>query len=242
MRIQRTSDVIEAISERAIYFLIGGVISAILGGILLKYQGDGMFKGLAAICILAAIGLIGYGIFVLTKTRKVEIYTLECPVCTEVNELANKPEDTDVRCVACNHMIPLREGVVLPVMQVRCGFCNALNYYSDKTELLICETCNHEIPIQQEEGKPQKQLPKFFAQVDDNQMYELVLVDPGKGTEDLVKTLQSMLALNRNQVKDLLTETPVTLLQGITRMKADMLTTQLQMHGAKAESRVLQQS
>jgi hypothetical protein len=125
-------------------------------------------------------------------------------------------------------------------MQVRCGFCNSLNYYSDKTDLLICETCNHEIPVHQEDGKPVKHLPKGFAIVDDNMLYELVLIEAAKTNEDLVKTLQSMLALNRNQVRDLLDEVPVTLLQGITRMKADMLTAQLVNHGARAEARTIQ--
>ncbi|MBI1334041.1 MAG: ribosomal protein L7/L12 [Armatimonadetes bacterium] len=241
MRIQRYSDVIEKISEKAFYFFVGAVFSGAFGALLLRYRGDGMFLGLAWVLILAAIGMLAYGLFVAFTTTKVTSFSIECPICTEVNELTEKPEDDDITCVACNHRIPIRDGQVLPVMQVRCGFCNSLNYYSDKTDLLICETCNHEIPIHQEEGKPVKHLPKGFAVVDDNMLYELVLLDAGKGGEDVVKTLQSMLALNRNQVKDLLEEVPVTLLQGITRMKADMLTAQLTVHGAKAEARQIDQ-
>lgn len=241
MRIQRYSDVIERISEKAFYFFIGAVPCGAIGAILFKYRGDGMFLGLAWVLVIAAVLLVLFGLFVVSQTRKVTSFSIECPICTEVNELTEKPEDEDVTCVACNHRIPIKDGKVLPVMQVRCGFCNSLNYYSDKTDLLICETCNHEIPIHQEEGRPVKHLPKGFAVVDDNMLYELVLVDPGKAGEDLVKALQTMLALNRNQVKDLLEETPVTLLQGITRMKADMLTAQLNVHGATAEARVLQQ-
>ncbi len=241
MRIQRYSDVIERISEKAFYFFIGAVPCGVIGAILFKYRGDGMFLGLAWVLVIAAVLLVLFGLFVVSQTRKVTSFSIECPICTEVNELTEKPEDEDVTCVACNHRIPIKDGKVLPVMQVRCGFCNSLNYYSDKTDLLICETCNHEIPIHQEEGRPVKHLPKGFAVVDDNMLYELVLVDAGKAGEDLVKALQSMLALNRNQVKDLLDETPVTLLQGITRMKADMLTAQLTVHGATAEARVLQQ-
>jgi hypothetical protein len=241
MRIQRTSDVIESISERAIYFLVGGVACLVMGGIFMKYRGDSGIGGLASIALVAGVALLVYGIYIALQTRKVESYTVDCPICTERNELVQKPEDQDVTCVACNHLIPIKGGLVLPVQQVRCGFCNSLNYYSEKTELLICETCNHEIPIFQEDGKPTKQLPKGYVVVDDNSLYELVLIDAGKGSEDLVKTLQSMLALNRNQVKDMLDEVPVTLLQGIPKMKADMLTAQLANQGAKAESRVLQQ-
>ena len=241
MRIQRYSDVIESIGEKAFYFFVGAVFLGAFGALLLHYRGDGMFLGLGWVLVIAAVGCLIYGIYVTTQTTKVQSFSIECPVCTEVNELTEAPVNDDITCVACNHRIPIQDGNVLPVMQVRCGFCNSLNYYSDKTDLLICETCNHEIPIHQEEGRPTKQLPKGFAVIDDNMLYELVLVEAGKNNEDLVKTLQSMLALNRNQVKDLLEETPVTLLQGITRMKADMLTAQLTIHGAKAEARVLQQ-
>lgn len=241
MRIKRTSDVIELISERAFYFFGGGVACGALAFLFLRYKGDGMFVGLGSVLALAAIGLIGYGIKVALGTRKVASFSVDCPICTERNELVAKPENEDVTCVACNHLIPIKDGNVLPVEQVRCGFCNSLNYYSEKTELLICETCNHEIPITQEEGKPTKQLPKGYAVVDDNQSYELVLIDGGKKDEEIIKVLQHMLALNRNQVKDMLEETPVTLLQGIPRMKAEMLAAQIGSHGAKAEMRVLSQ-
>lgn len=240
MRIQRYSDVVESISEKAFYFFVGAIFCGVIGGVFFKYKGDGMFMGLAWVLILAALAMFGYGVYVAAQTRKIKSYNIDCPICTEVNELTEKPQDDDITCIACNHRIPIKDGKVLPVQQVRCGFCNSLNYYSDKTDLLICETCNHEIPIHQEDGKPVKQLPKGYAVVDDNMMYELVLTDVGKGTEELVKALQSMLALNRNQVKDLMEEVPVTLLQGITSTKAKMLTAQLHNHGAIAEARALE--
>lgn len=240
MRIQRYSDVIERIGEEAFYWF-GGMIVSLLGGLLFKkYMGTGSMAGLMWVLFLVAAVCLVQGIRTVSKTRDVESFSVECPICTETNELTAKPEDEDITCVACNHRIPIKDGVVLPVMQVRCGYCNALNYYSDKTDLLICETCNHEIPIHQEEGKPTKQLPKGFAVVDDNMLYELVLIEGEKSNEDLVKTLQSMLALNRNQVRDILDELPVSLLQGITRMKADMLMAQISIHGGKAESKSIQ--
>jgi hypothetical protein len=44
-----------------------------------------------------------------------------------------------------------------------------------------------------------------------------------------------MLALNRNQVKQMLEELPVTLLTGIPRRKAEMLKAQLTIHDGIAE-------
>jgi hypothetical protein len=44
-----------------------------------------------------------------------------------------------------------------------------------------------------------------------------------------------MLALNRNHVKQMFDELPVTLLTGIPRMKAELLQAQLATHGGFAE-------
>jgi hypothetical protein len=46
-----------------------------------------------------------------------------------------------------------------------------------------------------------------------------------------------MLALNRNQVKQMLDELPVTMLTGITKKKAEMLQAQLSIHDGEAEIR-----
>ena len=241
-KIQRSSDVIEVHSERAIFYIIGGIIAGAGAFLFLKYQGSGSLNGLAVILAIAAVLLVGFGMYLIYMAGRVTRITVKCPFCYELNDLVEAPKDEDITCVACNRMIPIKEGNVLEVSQVKCGFCQSLNYYSDKTELLLCENCNHEIPLHQEDGAPKKQLPKGFAVVDDNQSYELVLVDAGAKSEELVSTLQKMLALNRNQVKDILDQCPVTLLQGIPKMKCEMLSAQISNQGAKAESRVLQQS
>lgn len=240
MRIQRYSDVVESISEKAIYFVFGGIMLGAFGGLLLRYRGDGYLVPFAWLCMITATVLFCVGVYVLTRVTKVESYTIDCPICYETNQLTSKPENDDITCIACNHRIPIMNGAVLPVSQVQCGFCKSLNYYSEKTDLLICESCNREIPIFQEDGKPTKQLPKGYAIVDDNSLYELVLVEGSKTNEDLVKTLQSMLALNRNQVRDILDDLPQSLLQGINHTKSEMLSAQISIHGGKCESRVMQ--
>jgi hypothetical protein len=226
-KIQRASDVIEQDAEKAFYFIGGGIASAAVAGLLLKYQGSGGFVPLAWILVLAAVCLIGYGVYWIVKAKKVTSVSIKCPFCFERNDLVEQPVDDDVPCVACNRMIPIQGGQVLSVSQVRCGFCNGLNYYSAKTEALLCEHCNREIA-------------KGFAVIDDDQQYELVLLEVGRSSEEVITTLQQMLALNRNQVKDILENTPVTLLQGLPRMKVDLLVAQLAAHGATAEARSLQ--
>jgi hypothetical protein len=234
-RVQRASDVIEIISERAIYF---GAAALVVGGIaalLMRYQGStGMFLPLGIVLLLMGLSAFGYSVFTALQTRKVVGKPVECPFCQTANDVIGDP-DEDFPCVECHRMIPVKDGKVLDVSQVRCGYCNELNYYSDKTEALLCEKCNHEIPLARDESAPKKAIPMGYAVVDDEALYELVLTGQGHKEEELIQCLQQMLALNRNQVKQMLTELPVTLLTGITRRKAEMLKAQLSIHDGEVE-------
>jgi ribosomal protein L7/L12 len=162
-----------------------------------------------------------------------------CPYCEQINVLTEKP-NAGFTCIHCARVIPVEpDGTILPVFQVRCGYCNSLNYYNEKSEALICEVCDREIPISTNAETP-RNLPRSFTIHDDDNLYELVLVDAGNKTEEVIKVLQQMLALNRSQVKQVIADAPVTLLTGITRKKAEMLQIQLGVHDASAEFRAIE--
>lgn len=234
-KVQRSSDVVEVHGERAFIFGLPGLALMGLGAFLLRYQGEsGMFVPLAAIFIALGLGLVGYGLWAAVQIRRVSTIHLQCPYCDARNSLVTNPEE-DFRCGECNRMVPVVDGAILPVEQVRCGFCNGLNYFSSKTEVLLCEECNHDIPISGDDDAPRRH--SAFAVQADDQSYELVLTAAGPKTEEIVTTLQHMLALNRNQVKGILEATPAVLLTGIPKMKAEMLRAQITMHGGQAEYR-----
>jgi hypothetical protein len=229
-------------AEKAFYYAIGGAIGVGLGVFLYSYRGQsGMFVPLAGILGFLGVLSLGTGSLVALKIRKVRGIPLSCPICNAVNELTETPTD-DFPCVGCNRMVPVKDGMVLSVNQVRCGYCNELNFYSDKTGALLCESCNHEIPIATDEDTPRKVIPSAYAVVDDEALYELVLVGHGNKEEDLINSLQHILALNRNQVKQMLTELPVTLLTGITRRKAEMLKAQIGIHDGQTEFRPMEEA
>ncbi len=231
----RRSDVIEIIGERSLVFGTGGLLTFALGWLLYYYRGDGYLLGLAWILLLVGGAMLLTSAYSATKVKKVTSYSIQCPYCSTRNELTEPPL-ADFTCGSCHRVIPIEDGQALPVFQVRCGYCNELNFYSQKNEVLICEKCDHEIPIASAEGKPQKHVPKAYAVSDDDRLYELVLVSAGQHKqEELISALQHMLALNRNQVKQLLEEVPATLLTGITRKKAEMLQAQLALHEGAAE-------
>lgn len=239
-RVFRRREILENHGAMAILYGLAGLVALSLGILLYRYRGQGHLVGLAWVLNLTGAVGIGMAIRELFQIKKVTFYPLECPFCKFTNKLTEKPMD-DIACENCNRMIPLLDGEILPVDQVRCGFCNALNYYSPKTEVLICESCNHEIPITTEEGKPTKVLPKGFVIQEDENLYELVLVDAGPKTEEIIPVLQQMLAMNRNQVKDLMQDLPASILRGIPKMKAEMLQAQLSIHDAKAEYHIVNQ-
>lgn len=241
-RVPRVSDIIEITAERAIYYGVGGLGGAFIAGTLYAYRGQTkMFVPLAQILGFISVILIGTAIYIASQIREVKRVPVKCPICEVVNELVAVPEG-DFPCVNCNRMIPIVDGQPIDVSQVRCGYCNELNYYSAKTGALLCENCNREIPISQDEGVARKTIPSTYAVVDDEAMYELVLVGHGNKEEELIAGLQHILALNRNQVKQMLAELPVTLLTGINRRKAEMLKAQITIHDGEVEFRKMEEA
>ncbi len=238
--VQRSSDVVEIHSERALSFWIGAVVAFFVSGLLIYYRGStGMFVPLATIILLIGLACGAYGIYCAWQIRHVKYVHRICPYCETGNALDGEPTE-DFVCIECHRLIPITDGQVVQVHQVRCGYCNALNYFSDKTDVLLCESCNHEIPIAHEEGHvSSKHIPSAYTVDDDSRPYELVLIAHGAKTEELIECLQHMLALNRNQVKQMLTELPVTLLSGIPKRKAEMLRAQLSIHDAAADCKPL---
>ena len=219
-------------------FGIGGIVALGLGIVFRVYRGQGYTDGLSLILILAGAACLIFAIAQIFKGQKVSGTDVTCVYCQSVNTFTEWPSE-DFRCSSCNRLVPLRGRDVLPVFQVRCGYCNSLNYYSEKTEVLICEECDREIPIANEEGKPTKTLPRGYAITDDDNMYELILTGTGHKNEELISALQHLLALNRNQVKQMLGELPVAILTGITRKKAEMIAAQLSIHEGATEMRAL---
>ncbi len=239
-QVQRSSDLVEMHSEKAISFGLGGIVCLVISGLLFAYRGSTeLFVPLSIVLAIIAASTICYAIYCLAQVRKVTSVAVTCPYCKATNKLLETPSG-DFTCIDCHRLIPVIDGQTLPVNQVRCGFCNELNYYSEKTDVLLCEYCNHEIPIAHEDGFiSRKKIASGFSIQDDDRMYELVLLAHGHKTEELVDCLQHMLALNRNQVKQMLGELPVTLLTGIPKRKAEMLKAQLVTHEAAADYRPL---
>lgn len=227
---ERSSDLIENHSAVGMSALIGGIVALCLGLFVFRE----MYKELAYLLIILGIGAVGYGAYRLTQIRKVPVAKVNCPYCRATNVLTEAPKH-DFTCTSCHRLVHVMDGRILEVFQVRCGFCNHLNFYTSKSVGLICEDCDREIPISTADGQMASKAFSTFSRHDDEGFYELALTSAGNKEEEVIATLQKMLALNRNQVKQMLEELPVVLLTGIPKKKAELLSAQLAMHGAVAQ-------
>lgn len=224
----------EVHAQRAFMSLGPAVVLAVAGFVLTKYF-LATFPIFGPMCYMAAAAVGAYGLYQAYKSKHVNELEVTCPYCKDKNFLVKTPQ-SEFRCDHCHRMIPAEDGRLLEVFEVRCGYCNALNYYNEKSTGLICESCNRVIPISGEESEdtPTKAFEVFTIH-DDEQDYDLSLVESGPKTEEMITCLQHMLALNRNQVKQMFEELPVKLLTGVPKKKAELLSVQISSHGGTAE-------
>ncbi len=231
-RVERSSDLIEQHGEHVLEFGVGGLVALVLGGLMIYYQGLLLYLGV--LLVLGGVAAIGYAGREYSELKKVPVgATISCPYCHAKNIFAAVPED-DETCRECHRLMPIVQGTVLKVAQVRCGFCNTLNYYSEKSVGLICESCDREIPIATT-GEACAAAHHYSFKQDDKK-YDLVLTASGTKNEQLIQALQHLLALNRNQVKEILQQLPCTLMSGVPRLKAEMIQKDLAKVDAKTET------
>lgn len=228
---QRSSDLVETYAARALGTGALAVVLLAIAGILIPFRGE---SGTPLVIVLGVLGLglLGYAIFCLIKSRGVASFKLDCPMCGASNGFEVAPTE-DVICRECHRTIPMRDGKVLPLKQISCGACGESNWYSDRTKSLICEACGREIAIATHSQDP----VAHYAVQDDTRPYELVLIAFEQGTDDLVEALQSLLGTNRSQVRTLMTDLPSVVLTNIPRQKAEMLRNELSHLGAALEAR-----
>lgn len=220
-QIQRSSDVAEIHGEHALEFGIGAVVALVLGGLMIYYQG--MLMVLGFLLVAGGLAAAVYTGICISKAKSVVQHALTCPYCHGKNSFTEKPM-SDVTCVECHRLIPIEDGRILRVSQVRCGFCNTLNYYSEKSVGLLCEECDREIPIAVTDPSRQNEAAHAFSYRSDDKHYDVQMISYAhKNEQQVLAYIQHLLALNRNQVKEMMTSLPCTLLVGVPRMKAELI-------------------
>jgi ribosomal protein L7/L12 len=231
--VDRSSNIREQRAQRALMALVPGVLGLLFCVVLFVYA-SGWTVGLRWVLLVLSLAAVAYGLWQFFEMRKVTSFEIVCPFCNGKNIFTIEPMN-DVRCEHCNRDVPILDGRALKVFQVRCGYCNTLNWYSEKSTGLICEECDRAIPIATDEGHASPAM-HTYARQDDDTPYNLVLLDAGPKREEMIPVLQKMLALNRNQVKDLMDDVPMVLLQGVPKKKAELMAAQILSHGGRASA------
>ena len=236
---ERSSNLREAYALRAFISIVPGVIVLVISIVLFvfnkSYAETTMTVGLQWVLLVLSLAAIGYGVSQLSQMRKIASFSVECPFCQAKNKFTTQPTN-DVRCDHCNRDIPILDGHTLRVFEVRCGFCSTLNWYSEKSTGLICEDCDRQIPIAVADEREASPAMQMYARHDDTARYNLVLVDPGTKKEEIITVLQKMLAQNRDQVKEIMEDVPVTVLHGVPKKKAELMASEITSAGGRADA------
>lgn len=232
--IERSSNIREEKAQRAFMSIVPGVICLAISIIFFVFKSP-YATGFRWVLLALSIVAICYGVWQLIEMRKIAAFPVMCPFCDKKNVFSQELTH-DVRCNHCNREIPIIDGRILKVFEVKCGFCGELNWYSEKSTGLICEECDRVIPISSEEGPASAAMESYARHDDGDTPYNLTLVDAGQKREEMIPVLQKMLALNRNQVKDIIDQTPMVLLQGVPKKKAELLAAQITAHGGRADT------
>lgn len=228
----RRSDVVAQDLTQVFFGVAGGCVGVILGLLAFRYVPTYMVVG--AVFMIA--GAVGFAVaaFKFYQTTQVPSFTLTCPYCARSQVFTAPPMD-DVSCGDCNRLIHLEDGRILPVVEIDCPHCHAVNYYSKKTRRLFCESCSKEIPLPQLATASQN--AALQQAMEDTRDYEVVLVASGGHPEQVLDALQRLLSLTRPQVKKTLETLPAALFSGIKRHRAELIRNNLMEAGAQVEIR-----
>lgn len=230
----KRSEVQEREYTQAVLLGIVGILC--LGGTFIFWKYGGMFTSLAFIFGLAWLGLWGFAGWRLYQLRSLESHAITCPFCNQETAFLSSPT-SDFTCEHCLKRVPMENGRVLEVVAVKCPHCGSLEQVSARASVAICEQCNREIMITRVARSDVSPLAHAPLAQDDPTPYELLLIHPGKHPEDVIHLLQSLLTLNRPDVKKILDALPTVILTNLPRRKGEGLMRQFTDLGAQVDLR-----
>jgi ribosomal protein L7/L12/ribosomal protein S27E len=232
--IERSGNLREKATQKALMAGVPGLILFIIGFLMVFVYPGELGRGIAFVIFGAGIVGVAAAIYFVVQMRTITEFSIKCPFCSGKNTFLQSPQ-SDVRCVSCDRQIPIDNGKILAVDEVRCGFCNTLNWYNEKTVGLFCESCGRVIPISVDEGEEGVFALEKFGLQDDNTKYDIYLGKDHQNKEALIGELQRLLSTNRAVVKDLMDAAPVKILEGVPRRKAERIAKDIMDVGGYAE-------
>ena len=230
------AEVIEAELQRIIPIVVVGILVLFVGLFLLYLSTIAPWMPflIGVIVTLAGVGIAGYGGWQYMQVNNLPSYRALCPYC-EKPTLFLAPPTEDYSCEHCHRVVAIEGGQVVPPLVLVCRHCGTPQKVSPRAKMFICDNCNG-----QNDLKPA--MPGVAAapvggaeEGLEYTTYDLVLVDAGHDTEEVLDILCTILAAPRDHCRGILKDLPLVILVDLPRRKADSYRRMLREAGATAE-------
>lgn len=230
------AEVIEAELQRILPVVGIGAVVTLLGLFLLYLSTIAVWMpfAIAALVTLVGIGIIGYGGWQYYKVQNLPSYRAICPYC-EKPTLFLAPPTEDYTCEHCHRVVAIEGGQVVPPLVLVCRHCGAPQKVSPRAKTFICDQCNGQNDLRPAAPRVGAATARGAEESFEYMTYDLVLVNAGHNTEEVLDILCTILAAPRDHCRGILKDLPMVILVDLPRRKADSYRRMLREAGATAE-------
>ncbi|MGQ9486339.1 MAG: hypothetical protein ACUVTY_12805 [Armatimonadota bacterium] len=230
------AEVIEAELQRIIPIVVVGILVLLVGLFLLYLATIATWMPfiLGVIVTLAGVGVAGYGGWQYIQLNNLPSYRAICPYC-EKPTLFLAPPTEDYTCEHCHRVVAIEGGQVVPPLVLVCRHCGTPQKVSPRAKMFICENCNGQNDLKPARPGVAAATAGAGEESIEYTTYDLVLVDAGHDTEEVLEILCTILAAPRDHCRGILKDLPMVILVDLPRRKADSYRRMLREAGATAE-------
>lgn len=232
------AEVVEAELQRIIPIVLVGLLIFALGLFLvyLSTKAPWMPFLFGVLVTLAGLGVAGYGGWQYLQLNNLPSYRAVCPYC-EKPTLFLAPPAEDYTCEHCHRVVAIEGGQVVPPVVLVCRHCGAPQKVSPRAKMFICDQCNGQNDLKSAAARTGTVAATVGAPEESIEYttYDLVLVEAGHNTEEVLDILCALLTAPRDHCRGILKELPMVILVDLPRRKADSYRRMLRDAGAVAE-------
>ncbi|MER3475251.1 MAG: hypothetical protein C4335_14805 [Armatimonadota bacterium] len=230
------AEVIEAELQRILPIVVVGILVLLVGLFLLYLStiATWMPFAIGVIITLAGAGIAGYGGWQYMQLNNLPSYRAICPYCDQPT-LFLAPPTEDYTCEHCHRVVAIEDGQVVPPLVLVCRHCGAPQKVSPRAKMFICDNCNGQNDLKPAKPGVAAATAGAGEESIEYTTYDLVLVDAGHNTEEVLEILCNILAAPRDHCRGILKNLPMVILVDLPRRKADSYRRMLREAGATAD-------
>lgn len=230
------AEVIEAELQRIIPIVVVGVLVLLVGLFLLYLATIATWMPfiLGVIVALAGVGVAGHGGWQYMQLNNLPSYRAICPYC-EKPTLFLAPPTEDYTCEHCHRVVAIEGGQVVPPLVLVCRHCGTPQKVSPRAKMFICDNCNGQNDLKPAKPSVAAATAGTGEESFEYTTYDLVLVDAGHDTEEVLEILCTILAAPRDHCRGILKDLPMVILVDLPRRKAESYRRMLREAGATVE-------